>query len=55
MSIYNLENSHLIVFDRRSPQINKSSRQPQTCACICTNTRMVHAAFSLMTVFIEIV
>lgn len=28
MSIYNLENSHLIVFDRRSLQINKSTRHP---------------------------
>lgn len=39
MSIYNLEHSHLIVFDRRSPQINKSSRQPQMCTCKRTTRR----------------
>lgn len=28
MSIYNLENSHLIVFDRRSPRINNGRGRP---------------------------
>lgn len=36
MSIYNLENSHLIVFDRRSPQINNSRRQPHMFPCVRT-------------------
>lgn len=31
MSIYNLGNSHLIVFDRGSLQINNSRRQPHMC------------------------